>query len=81
MASFPQVHAYIPEVGMIDGVDGKIDTVRVLIMGGVHAHTSFDSTHISRANFLGRAAKAGDCFFGVFSLGSLFLSAPISEPT
>ena len=75
MASYTQVHACTPGVGTVDGVNGKIDTVVY-----TPALVSF-STHISRANFLGRAAKAGDCFFGVFSWGSLFLSAPISEPT
>ena len=39
------------------------------------------STHIARAYFLGQAAKVGDCFLGVFTRGSLVLSAPIRELT
>ena len=81
MASHAQVHASTPRVGVVDSVDGKIDTVKVFV-GVVYMPTLvLISTHISRAYFLGRAAKAGDCFFGVFSGHSLFLSAPISEPT
>ena len=42
MASHIQVHASIPRVGAVDGVNGKIDTVRVFIGGGVHTRASFD---------------------------------------
>ena len=42
MASHFQVHASTPRVGTVDSVDGKINTVRVLVGGGVHIHTSFD---------------------------------------
>ena len=42
MASHAQVHASTPRVGMVDSVDGKIDTVRVFVWGGVHAPTSLD---------------------------------------
>ena len=81
MASHAQVHASTPRIGAVDSVDGKIDAVRVFI-GVEYTPTLVSiSTYISRAYFLGRAAKAGDCFLGVFSWGSLFLSAPISEPT
>ena len=42
MATHIQVHASTPRIGVIDSVDGKINTVRIFIGGGVHTHTSFD---------------------------------------
>ena len=78
MASHVQVHASTPRVGMVDSVDGKINTVSVF--AGVVYTSAPVSTHNSRAYFLGLVAEAGDCLLGVFSWDSLFLSAPISEP-
>ena len=81
MASHAQVHASTPRVGVVDSVNGKIDTVRVFIGVVYTPALVLTSTHNSRAYFLGLVAKAGDCLFGVFSWDSLFLSAPISELT
>ena len=81
MASHAQVHASTPRVGTVDSVNGKIDAVRVFIGVEYTPVLVSISTHISRAYFLGLVAEAGDCFFGVFSWGSLFLSTPISEST
>ena len=58
MASHAQVHASTTGVGMIDSINGKINAVGVFIRGGVHIWTSLN---------LGRVAKVGDNFLGVFS--------------
>ena len=42
VASHAKVHASTPRVGVVDSVDGEIDTVRVFFGGGMHAHASFD---------------------------------------
>ena len=73
MAGHIQVHAGTTWIGMVESVNCKINAVRVFLGGGVHAALVLISTHISRAYFLGRAAKAGDYLLGVFSRGSLVL--------
>ena len=75
MASYAQVHASTPRVGMVDSVDGKIGAVRVFIGVEYMPALVLISTHISRAYFLGLVAKAGDCFFGVL----LRLFIPVSS--
>ena len=81
MASHFQVHAGTTGIGVIDSINCKINTVRVVLGVQYMPGLISISTHISRAYFLGRVAKVGDVFLGVFSGGSLVLSVPISEPT
>ena len=42
MASHVQVHASTTGVGTIDSMDRKINTVRVVLGGGVHAQANLD---------------------------------------
>ena len=81
MASHIQVHAGTTWICAIESVNCKINAVRVFLGVEYTPGLVSISTHNSRAYFLGQAAKAGDCFLGVFSGGSLVLSAPISELT
>ena len=81
MASHVQVHAGTMRIGAIDSVDHGINVVRVILGVEYTPGLISISTHISRAYFLGRVAKVGDSFLGVFSWGSLPLSALISELT
>ena len=67
MAGHIQVHAGTTWIGMINSVNCKINAVRVFLRVEYMPGLVSISTHISRAYFLGRVAKVGDCFLGVFS--------------
>ena len=81
MASHVQVHANTTRVDAIDSINHEINAVRVVLGVEYMPGLISISTHISRAYFLGQVAKVDDSFLGVFSWGSLPLSAPISELT
>ena len=81
MASQVQVHASTTGIGMIDSDNCKINAVGIVLGVEYMPKLVLISTHISRAYFLGRVAKVGDSFLGIFPWGSLAWSAPTSEPT
>ena len=67
MASYVQVHASTTGIGMIDSINFKINAVGVALEVEYMPGLVSISTHISRAYFLGRVAKVGDSFLGIFS--------------